>query len=282
MKPTPFGLLQTARATRRALAAAPVPSGWANEAAKTQVRLAAGRVQTENGLVRVAVGDFDVAGFSRDSLAYLHREIFVELQYYFRAARKDPFIVDGGSNIGMSVLFFKALYPQARIVAFEPARPAFGVLARNVEVNGLRDVEVHQAALGHEEGETPFYEDADDPSTFRMSVRPERLRGTPTSVRQLRLSTFLSGAVDLLKLDVEGAEDNVLAELHDSGVLSQVEQLVVEYHHLLDPERDFLDAFLARLRTAGFRYELRATPRSTTRLSDQPGFQAVLLYARRV
>jgi FkbM family methyltransferase len=277
----PLRLLRTARATRRALADAPVPAGWATEAAKTQVRLASGRVETEAGLVRVGVGRFDVAGFSSASLAYLHREIFVELQYYFRAARRDPFIVDGGSNIGMSVLFFKALYPDARIVAFEPARPAHDVLVRNVEANGLRDVDVHHAALGREEGEVPLYEDPGDPATFRMSVRPERLRGTATNVPQRRLSSFLPDTVDLLKLDVEGAEDDVFAELEASGALSRVEQVVVEYHHQLDPDRDFLDGFLARLRGAGFRYEVRATPRVATRLSEHLGFQDVLVYARR-
>lgn len=277
----PLRLLRTARATRRALAGSPVPPAWTADAAKTQVRLASGRVDAENGLVRVGVGAFDVAGFSRDSLAYLHREIFVELQYYFDAGRRDPFIVDGGSNIGMSVLFFKALYADARIVAFEPARPAYDVLVRNVEANDLRDVDAHQVALGREEGEIPFYEDPGDPSTFRMSVRPERLCGTATNVPQRRLSTFLPDRVDLLKLDVEGAEDDVLAELAESGALSRVEQLVVEYHHQLAPERDFLDSFLAHVREAGFRYEVRAAPRIKTRLSGPPGFQDVLVYARR-
>ena len=104
----PVGVIQKGRATRRALANAPVPSSWAREAVKTQLRLAAGRVgRRTDGLVNVKVDRFDVTGFSISSLAHLHREIFVELQYYFRASRIDPVIVDGGSNIGMSVLFFK-------------------------------------------------------------------------------------------------------------------------------------------------------------------------------
>ena len=51
----PWRLAQTARATRRALAGAPVPDGWVGDAVKTQLRLAAGRVQRENGVVRVPV-----------------------------------------------------------------------------------------------------------------------------------------------------------------------------------------------------------------------------------
>jgi FkbM family methyltransferase len=276
----PLRLAQKARATRRALANAPVPSGWVREAIKTQLMLASGRVDRSDGLVHVKVDRFDVTGFSVSSLAYLHREIFVDLQYYFRASRTDPVIVDGGSNIGMSVLFFKALYPAARVLAFEPAARAHSLLTRNVEANGLRDVEVHRVALGRENAEVAFYEDPDDPATFRMSTRSERIPGIASPVPGRRLSDFLSAEVDLLKLDVEGAEDGVLEELSDSGALSGVAQLVVEYHHQLDPERDFLGAFLEHIRGEGFVYQVAAVAGPGQRLSGE-GFQDVLVYARR-
>jgi FkbM family methyltransferase len=272
-------LLQTARATRRLLAGAPVPEGWTREAVKTQLRLAAGRVERADGLVTVPVGDFHVTGFSVDSLAFLHHEIFVKLGYYFRADRAAPLVVDGGSNIGMSVLFFKALYPDARVLAFEPAAPAHELLVRNVEANELRGVEIERAALGRKDGDVSFYEDATDPATFRMSTRRERLAGTQTTVRQRRLSDLISDDVDLLKLDVEGAEDDVLADLSDSGAIARVRQLVVEYHHHLDPERDFVDGFLAKLRQQGFRYQLSASEPPATL---EPQFQDVLVHAFRV
>lgn len=277
----PVQLLQTVRATRRALANAPVPPGWAREAAKTQLRLAAGRVERDDGLVQAKVGRFKVTGFSIPSLAFLHREIFVDLQYYFSTDVRDPYIVDGGSNIGMSVLFFKALYPHARVLAFEPAQRAHDLLVRNVEANELRDVEVHRAALGREDGEVPFFEDPEDPATFRMSTRSDRLPGTATSVQQRRLSQLVAEDVELLKLDVEGAEDDVVAELVDSGGIWQIRQLVVEYHHQLDPARDFLGPFLERLGEQGFRYQIGARENIAARGSGKPVFQDVLVYARR-
>jgi FkbM family methyltransferase len=251
------------------------------DAVKAQLRLASGRVSRENGVVRVPVGGLDIAGFSASSLAFLHREIFVQLQYWFEARRRDPFIVDGGSNIGMSVLFFKLLYPNARVLAFEPASRAHELLVRNVEANALRNVDVHHAALGREKATVPFFEDPDDPATFRMSTRPERIPGTSTSVTQERLSDLLSGEVDLLKLDVEGAEDDVFAELGDSGAISRIGQLVVEYHHQLDAQRDFLGAFLERLREHGFAYQISAAENVARRASDGPTYQDVLVYARR-
>jgi FkbM family methyltransferase len=277
----PWRLVQTARLTRRLLAGAPVPDGWVNDAVKTQLRLAAGRVEHQDGLVRVKVGDFDVAGFSVSSLAYLHSETFVKLQYFFRAARPDPQIVDCGSNIGMSVLFFKALYPRARVLAFEPAAQAHELLLRNIEANALTDVQVHHAALGREDGVVPFYEDPKDPSTLRMSTRSGRIPGERTTVSQRRLSGLLDGELDLLKLDVEGAEEDVLADLVVSGAIERVQQLVIEYHHQLDPAKDFVGAFLELLREQGFTYQVSAHERVSARTASDPSFQDVLVFARR-
>lgn len=277
----PLRLLQTVRATRRALAGAPLPPGWAREATNTQLRLAAGRVRRERGLVRVNVDRFDVAGFSVASLAYLHWEIFVDLHYYFSTRRRDPFVIDGGSNIGMSVLFFKALYPHARVLAFEPARPAHELLVRNVGANGLADVQVHFAALGREDGEVLFFEDPDDPATFRMSTRSERIPGIASPVPQRRLSQFVGEDVDLLKLDIEGAERDVLDDLVASEAVSRIRQLVVEYHHQLDPKRDFLGAFLEQLREQGFDYQVSAKAPIKHRARLAPRSQDILVHAYR-
>jgi len=277
----PWRVLQTARMTRRLLAGAPVPETWTRSAVKTQMRLAARRAGNGDSSVHVRIGDFEVTGFSNSSLAFLHNEIFVKLAYYFRARRPDPFVVDGGSNIGMSVLFFKALYPEARVLAFEPAEPAHRLLLANIEQNSLSGVEAHRAALGRANGTVSFYEDPNDPATFRTSTRRERISGQETSVEQRRLSEFLSEDVDLLKLDVEGSEDDVLDELVESGAIGRVDQLVAEYHHHLDPQRDFLGAFLERLRREGFTYQLSARERLADRAALAPAFQDVLVHAHR-
>lgn len=279
----PYRLQETARVTRRLLKEAPVPDGWMRDAVKAQVRMTAGAVRhLDDGLVRTRVGSFDVTGFSLKSVATLHREIFVDLSYYFSARRPDPLILDGGSNIGMSVLFFKALYPEARVLAFEPAEPAHRLLLHNVERNRLIGVEVHQAALGRENGPVSFFADANDLSTFGTSTRQERLPNpSKSTVAQRRLSEFIKEPVDLLKLDIEGAEDEVLDDLIDSGAIGRIDQLVVEYHHLINPSRDFVGAFLERLRAAGFLYQLSARERIFRRTGGAVSFQDILVFARR-
>src|SRR6266478_6270471 len=44
-----------------------------------------------------------------------YKDEFSERIYHFEAQRPDPLIIDGGSNIGMSILSFKRTYPQGRI-----------------------------------------------------------------------------------------------------------------------------------------------------------------------
>lgn len=270
-------LLFVARRTRSALTDAPVPAKWTWEAVQTQVRLARSH---SDGPCRVRIAGFEVASLSADQLAFLHQEIFVELAYYFRTARPDPLIVDGGSNIGVSVIFFKTLYPDARVLAFEPAERAYELLSRNA--GALPGVELHRVALGRENAVVSFYGEQDDPTWLRQSTRPERPSAPrQTRVEQRRLSEFLDGEVDLLKLDIEGAEEEVVGELAESGAMERVQQLIVEYHHQLDPDRDSIGAFLERLRALGFHYQLSARERIKDRDTLKPRFQDVLVHAYR-
>lgn len=60
----------------------------------------------------------DAAGMSIEYLdwavfRYLIDEIFVHREYHFTSPKRDPLIIDGGSNIGMAVAYFKLLYPEA-------------------------------------------------------------------------------------------------------------------------------------------------------------------------
>jgi hypothetical protein len=64
--------------------------------------------------------DYTISFCGRASFLYLFEEIFAKASYLFHSDTDRPLIFDCGSNIGMSVLFFKKLYPAARITAFEP------------------------------------------------------------------------------------------------------------------------------------------------------------------
>jgi hypothetical protein len=76
--------------------------------------------------------------------------------------------------------------------------------------NSLLGIRIENAAVAGVEGETDFFFDRADPASLRMSIVRERMPKARRTVRAVRLSRFL-------KLDVEGAELEVVAELADGG-----------------------------------------------------------------
>ena len=205
---------------------------------------------------RAQVGAFDVRFIGRSSFDFQNREIFQERQYLFETDNTAPFVVDCGANIGMSVLYFKSLYPEARVLAFEPDLAAFACLRENVDGNALADVCLENAALAAAEGETDFFYDQADPASLRMSIVRERMPRDKRTVRAVRLSRFLDEEVDFLKLDVEGAELDVVRDLADSSKLRLVQQMLVEYHHHIVRTQDRLAELLALFEENHFGYQI--------------------------
>ena len=73
-----------------------------------------------------------------------------------------------------------------------------------------------------------------------------------------KLSSFIDGDVDLLKLDVEGAEIKVLTDLYQTGKLRRIRRMHLEYHHHIDTARDDLSTTLTMLEQSGFGYQIKA------------------------
>jgi FkbM family methyltransferase len=201
---------------------------------------------------------FQVEHFNPSTTRYLYREIFARQYYHFLASTPSPTILDCGANVGMASIYFKWLYPNAKIKAFEPDPTTFGLLQRNLNANRL-DVESYNCALWDEDGELDFHVDAGDPGSLLMSVNASRSKATSIKVPSRKLSDFIDGPVDFMKLDVEGAEHHVLNDLIKSGKLKQIRQMAVEYHHGIGRQKSCLARFLQGLEGAGFEYQIHAS-----------------------
>src|SRR5262249_5285753 len=151
------------------------------------------------------------------------------------------------------ILFFKMLYPKARITGFEPDPFTFEILTDNVRYNSLTNVELHQCALvGGDDSSTMLCRPPDvNGSSLRMNIlKPRFVNTSSITVPARRLSSFIPDHdVDLLKIDIEGAENQVLRELHKSGKLSKIKRIHLEYHHHFDNDRDELASILLLLET---------------------------------
>ena len=121
------------------------------------------------------------------------------------------------------------LLPGARITAFEPEPTVFGILKDNVASYELSNVELVNRAVWKEDGVLQFSPDAG--STAGRVSADGSARVTATSLRP-----YLSERVDFLKIDIEGAEYEVLQSCQD--LLHNVERLFVEYHSFVGREQN--------------------------------------------
>jgi FkbM family methyltransferase len=139
-------------------------------------------------------------------------------------------------------------------LAFEPHLETFGLLERNVRHNRLEDVTLFQVALGASTGSAAFYTEGAG-SLVGNTIAP-RGNAKVETARVVPLSQYVAGGVDLLKLDVEGAEGAVIDDLESAGKLPAIRSLVLEYHHNLASQSTPLSRILAQLESAGFTYVL--------------------------
>jgi FkbM family methyltransferase len=209
------------------------------------------------------------------SFATLFEQVFLSDDYFFQTETAEPYVIDCGANVGMSIAYVLSHYPQAHILAFEADPDNFAILQTNRERNNWQHVEILNLALQEREATVPFY--SGGAGSMVGSVRSAV--GMVREVQGVRLSGFIDQAVDFLKMDIEGSEDAVLEDLVESGKMRAVHEMVIEYHHHFTPGENRLGRFLLALEHAGFGYHLKAP--WTTPFSSREQAQALMIGAYR-
>jgi FkbM family methyltransferase len=140
-------------------------------------------------------------------------------EYYLPAALQPDVILDIGSNIGASILFFHDQFPAAKIYGFEPNLETFRILEKNV--GSIPSVQVFNYALGAADARVSVAFDGADFSRFTLAknlgdadwsgpLSPAacEVRHAGNVMNELGLTK-----ADLIKIDCEGAEYDVLTAL---------------------------------------------------------------------
>jgi FkbM family methyltransferase len=151
-------------------------------------------------------------------------------------------ILDVGANVGAAAVYFRAAYPEARILCYEPSPENYVWLAANTRT--LEGVEVFPYGLLDHDAEWPLY--TGERQCARRSVIPNPATdGRHELVRLRRAATELAergiDQVSLLKLDTEGCELPILRDL--LPVLSRLDVVAAEYHS--EEDRRMLDDLLS-------------------------------------
>jgi FkbM family methyltransferase len=197
------------------------------------------------------------------SLLAGYKEIFINQHYKFNTLNKEPLIIDCGANIGLSTIFFKKLYPQSTIIAFEPDPAIFACLQNNIRHFKLDKIKLYQKAIWKSEGKVTFQTEGGFSGRIENADVTKKL----IEIDTVRLYDYLDQKIDFLKIDIEGAETEVLQDC--ATRLGNVEQLFVEYHSR-NNESQTLHEILFILKNAGFRYHIKEAYTASKPFVERP------------
>lgn len=162
----------------------------------------------------------------------LKREIWGEDLYYFNSNNTAPFIIDIGAHIGVSVLYFKSIYPESRIVAFEPNPDSFSILEENIKINNITGITLVNKAVWNYSGIKDFYVPTDgywsSNSSFSSGSWTSKEETKKISVETTTLSSYMFEDIDMMKIDTEGSEIQILKANRD--LFKRIDNICVEYH----------------------------------------------------
>jgi len=175
-------------------------------------------------------------------------ELFGLRVYEFKTLKQNPKIIDCGANIGLSILFFKELYPNATVLAFEADPNVFKCLENNVANFEYENVELINKALWDSNTTLSFYAEGGDGGRVDENSYEN---GEMITVETTCLSEYINDKIDFLKIDIEGAETKVLEEISDK--LHLVQNIFIEYHSFTDKNQT-LSIILEILSENNFRY----------------------------
>ncbi len=151
-------------------------------------------------------------------------------------------IIDAGANIGLASVYFANRYPNAKVIAIEPENGNFAQLKKNTAP--YTNVIPLQAALWHEKDELIINNPDSSDWGFMVEQNTSKKAGAvpALSVADL-MEQYNIKSIDLLKIDIEGAEKEVF-EFGAEKWLPHAKTIVVELHDRMKPgcSRVFFEA----------------------------------------
>jgi FkbM family methyltransferase len=165
----------------------------------------------------VAVQDFEMLVFVNEDVG---RQIWLfetyepdETRFFRDSIKPDDICFDVGGNVGYFALLMSKLAVDGTVHVFEPIPMNAALVKANAELNAFTNVTVNNVAVGSEEGIANFSVSIDSAySSMRATGRIAEAQSIDVPLVTLDKYIERSGInrIDIMKVDVEGAEDMVL------------------------------------------------------------------------
>lgn len=181
----------------------------------------------------ITIEGLKISYLNEKELNFIAEDIFVKQEYHFSSKVKNPEILDVGAHIGLASLYFKKLYPNAKIVAFEPNPSNFKLLRRNISQNYLKGINLVNAAVNKKGKTVDFYIDNREiPWSWGDSTKVNSWYDNKSykkiKTKAVRLSDYIASEIDLLKIDIEGGETEVINEILKK--INFIKKIYMEFH----------------------------------------------------
>jgi FkbM family methyltransferase len=140
---------------------------------------------------------------------YEHDEIQIVRRIVERLGGASVRFFDIGANAGFYSLALSAYFPRITGIAFEPVPTTFSYLQKNLEINGIRDVEALNLGLSNKQDELIFFTYPSQSGASSMTRNVDSSDVQEVRCKVVRLDDHdaaLGGKVGFIKCDVEGAE----------------------------------------------------------------------------
>ncbi len=167
-------------------------------------------------------------------------EIFVSKDYNFLSPEK-CILIDIGANVGMASIYFSLLEHVDKIYAFEPVKDTYDIALENLKNNNVKKVtQFYNYGLGNSNREESFLFNRKAKGNFGMRVKSNEKHNISHESRTISIRKA-SEEIGLLllenpnysiviKMDCEGAEYEILEDLHNSSLLSKIDIIILEWH----------------------------------------------------
>jgi len=209
------------------------------------------------------VGEFEVRAFSDDLYQLLPSQEAGVRSEIRRRLKAGSTFVDAGANIGAcTVLASRLVGPEGKVFAIEMMPDTADRLRRHIEGNQLHNVTVFECALSDQGGKsiTAFVTGAEyGQASIVRRARDQRGRTLKVITETLdKLLGDVPGPIDLIKIDIEGAEASALAGATE--VLSRTKAVIFEQLEGEAPAGDLLEAAGFRIRSLDPRNRVAERP----------------------
>lgn len=156
--------------------------------------------------------------------------VLIEKKEYLFPSFKPKLVWDVGANIGVVSIILAKIYPETKILAFEPVKENLELL--NFNTAHLPNVEILKCGLGKKTAKVPIFKSTDPVNHGGFSTHIDGVGYDDIDILKASSAVQSHGIPDLIKIDCEGAEFDILSDI--SAYIHEVKWITGELHGVDD------------------------------------------------